>query len=77
MTYAARKMMKFEFKTTADLIKRDAAGALCGFAVEHSSGAKVLGLSWAQASLLAEKNNGQDALLACVLANPVREMVAA
>lgn len=58
--YQARKMRKDEFKTTADLIKRDAAGALCGFAVEHSSGIKEVGLSWGQACTIAEKMNATE-----------------
>jgi len=52
-----RKMRPSEFKSVADLTRRDAAGALCGFAVEHSSGANVLGLSWLQACAIAEDRN--------------------
>lgn len=55
--YTARKMRKAEFKTVADVTRRDAAGALCGFAVEHESGASVLNLSWSQACAIAADRN--------------------
>lgn len=57
--YTARRMKKSEFKTTGDMTRRDAAGALCGFAVEHDSGATVTGLSWQQACQIAEERNNQ------------------
>ncbi len=55
--YSPRKMIQKEFTTADSRIKRDASGALCHFAVEHSSGAKVVGLSWQQACEIAETRN--------------------
>ena len=55
--YSARKMRDNEFKTLADVLRRDAQGALCSFAVEHSSGAKEIGLSWKQACQIAAERN--------------------
>lgn len=55
--YSVRKMLNSEFKSHADLIRRDAAGSLCHFACEHSSGAVETGLSRAQAFELAERMN--------------------
>lgn len=55
--YTARRMRKTEFKTTAAMLKRDADGNLCGFAIEHESGAAEIGLSWQQACQLAEERN--------------------
>lgn len=54
--YTARRMKNNEFRTVDDLIRRDAKGALCQFAVDGGNFA-VLNLSWAQACELAESNN--------------------
>ena len=60
--FTARRMTKTEFKTANEMIRRDAAGALCGFAVEHHSGAKVTGLSLSQALTLAAQNNVTESI---------------
>lgn len=54
--FTARRMKNNEFHTVDDLIRRDAKGALCQFAVDGGKFA-VLNLSWAQAVELAERNN--------------------
>lgn len=59
--YEPRRMRKDEFQSPEDLLRRDAAGALQHFAVEHSSGVDVTGLSWGQACELAERNNKEVA----------------
>lgn len=55
--YTVRKMLNSEFKSRDDIIKRDAAGNLCHFACEHSTGASQPGLSRVQAFALAERMN--------------------
>lgn len=56
-TYTPRKMRQNEFRDDYDHVKRDAAGALCHFAVEALNGATVVGVSWQQACALAERMN--------------------
>lgn len=58
--YNPRRMTRGEYKTIADHTKRDAAGALCNSAVEHSTGATVTGLSWSQACELSDTMNERE-----------------
>ncbi|HEX8348364.1 MAG TPA: hypothetical protein VF598_00250 [Hymenobacter sp.] len=53
-------MTNNEFRSAAELVKRDSNGALCQFAVVSDRGDVVLGLSWAEACNQAEEYNALE-----------------